>query len=341
VSKPQAELAVGRSAVKLVAADALVPVPADEAGEVALPRAHRAVQPVRGGVQRRRGEELDRADLQAVEVDDAPPAVPHPHAVVEVARLEAVEVEGGPVLQGHPHLAALRLDARDLAEAHHEEPADSLPAADLDPEDGTRAVLLGQQLRRHAGEPGVVALRAVEEVAPERLLIAPPAQAPLVGAAADGGDPAVEEPLLALRRRVALPRRRRGRGGDRGRGRHRGVDVPREEPVAHGEGQAEGKHGGQGRAGDRRSRHGRSALPREDTSLVPPRRPPSPTPGTARDYTARRTRCPIARDGWLRRFARESRPRASRASGQVSGSVAKVTPAASRHQEQKARCFVH
>jgi hypothetical protein len=45
----QAELAVGGAAVELVGADALLPVPLDEAGEVALPRAHRAVQPVGSG----------------------------------------------------------------------------------------------------------------------------------------------------------------------------------------------------------------------------------------------------------------------------------------------------
>src|SRR6185436_17466699 len=44
----QAALALGRVAVELVGADARLPVPLDEAGEVALPRAHGAVQPVGG-----------------------------------------------------------------------------------------------------------------------------------------------------------------------------------------------------------------------------------------------------------------------------------------------------
>src|SRR6185295_3830589 len=84
------ELTVAGVAVELVGADALLPVPLDEAGEIALPRAHRTVQPVGGGDQRGGGEELDGADAQAVEVDDTPLAVPHPHAVVEVAGFEAV-----------------------------------------------------------------------------------------------------------------------------------------------------------------------------------------------------------------------------------------------------------
>src|SRR5215218_7893770 len=123
----QAELTVGGVAVELVEADALLPVPLDEAGEVALPRAHRTVQPAGGGAQPGGGEELDRADPQTVEVDDAPPAVPHPHAVVEVAGVETVEVEHGPALENHPHLTAARLDARDLAETRHEWPADVAP----------------------------------------------------------------------------------------------------------------------------------------------------------------------------------------------------------------------
>ena len=82
---------------------------------------------------------------------------------------------------------------------------------DLDPEDLDRAALLGQPLGRHVGDPGVLVLGAVEVVAPERLLVASPAQPPLVGGAVDGGDAAVEEA------RVGLRRRRRGRGGDRGR----------------------------------------------------------------------------------------------------------------------------
>ena len=170
---------------------------------------------------------------RAVEVHDAPPAVPHPHAVVEVAGGEAVEVEHGPALESHPHVAAARLDARDVAEARHEGPAEvdlALPVGDLDPEDLDRAALLGQPLGRHVGDPGVLVLEAVEVVAPERLLVAPPAQPPLVGGAVIGGDAAVEEALVGLRRR------RRGRGGDRGRGRRGGVDLLLEGPVADDEG---------------------------------------------------------------------------------------------------------
>src|SRR4030095_507840 len=96
----QAELTVGCASVDLVGADALCPVPLDEAGEVALPRAHRTVQPIGGGAWRRSGEELAVADPSTVaaqlqipqprfdptfQVHDTPPAVPHSHAVVEVA----------------------------------------------------------------------------------------------------------------------------------------------------------------------------------------------------------------------------------------------------------------
>src|SRR3954470_21879832 len=219
------ELAAGGAAIELVGADALLPVPLDEAGEVALPRAHRAVQPVGGGAWRGGGEELDPEDPQTVEVDDAPPAVPHPHAVVEVAGFEAVEVvEYGPTLESHPYLFAMRLDARDVTEARHERPAEvdrALPAGDLDPEDLDRAALLGQPLGLHVSGPGVLGLEAVEVVAPERLLTASPAQPPLVGGAVDGGDAAVEEARVGLRSRGRGGGRRRG--GDRERGRRGGV----------------------------------------------------------------------------------------------------------------------
>ncbi len=72
-----------------------------------------------------------------VEVHDSARAVPHSHAVVEVVGGEAVEVEHGPALESHPHVAA-RLDARDVAVAHHESPAEvnlALQVRDLDPED--------------------------------------------------------------------------------------------------------------------------------------------------------------------------------------------------------------
>src|SRR5262249_3219657 len=73
----QAELAARGVAVERVGADALLPVPLHEAGEVALPRAHRAVQPVGCGAKPGGGKELDGADLPTVEVHDAVPAVPH------------------------------------------------------------------------------------------------------------------------------------------------------------------------------------------------------------------------------------------------------------------------
>ncbi len=88
-------------------------------------------------------------DSEPVEVGHAPRAIPHPHAVVEVAGGEAVEVEHGSALESDPHVAATRLDARDVAEAGHEKPAEvdgALPVDDLDPKDlfgsrsgGTRA----------------------------------------------------------------------------------------------------------------------------------------------------------------------------------------------------------
>ena len=108
-----------------------------------------------------------------VEVHDAAPAVPHAHAVVEVVGGEAVEVEHGPALERHPHVAAARLDARDVAEARHERPAEvdlrapgcaiSTPKISI----GRRSL---QPLGRHVGGPGVLVLDAVEVVAPERLL---------------------------------------------------------------------------------------------------------------------------------------------------------------------------
>ncbi len=139
-----------------------------------------------------------------VEIHDAAPAVPHSHAVVEVVGGEAVEVEHGPALERHPHVAAARLDARDVAEARHERPAEvdlALPVGDLDPEDLDRAALL-ELLGRHVGDPGVLVLEAVEVVAPERLLVASPAQPPLVGGAVIGGDAAVDETLLVFGRRL-------------------------------------------------------------------------------------------------------------------------------------------
>ena len=123
-----------------------LPVPLDETGEVALPRAHRAMQPDGHGGQRGGGEKLDGEDPQTVEVDDAPPGVPDPHAVVEIAGLEAVEVEDGAALESHPHVAAACLEARDVAEARHEEPAEAdlaFALGELEPEELERAALLG------------------------------------------------------------------------------------------------------------------------------------------------------------------------------------------------------
>ena len=99
----------------------------------------------------------------------------------------------------------VRLDARDVAEARHERPVEvrrTIPAANLEPEDLDRAALLGRRSRR-VGGPGVLVLGAVEVVAPERLLVASPAQPPLVGGAVNGGDAAVEEARVDLRRGAA------------------------------------------------------------------------------------------------------------------------------------------
>ena len=74
----------------------------------------------------------------SVEVHDAAPAVPHAHAVVDVAGGEAVELEHRPALERHLHVSDVRLDARDVAEPRHEQPAEvdrTIPAADLEPED--------------------------------------------------------------------------------------------------------------------------------------------------------------------------------------------------------------
>src|SRR5262245_27619367 len=201
----QLELTLGGAAVELVGADALLPVPLNEAGEIPLPRPHRSVKPVGDGAEPggpgRGGEELDGAD--PVEVHGAATGVPDTHAVVVGAGLEAAEGEHGPALAGDPHLANARLDARDVAEARHEGAADLVRAvmgADLEPEQLDRPALLGPLLGRHVGEPGVLLLEAVEVVAPERLLVSPKAQPPLVAGAADGGDAAVEEPLNGRRR---------------------------------------------------------------------------------------------------------------------------------------------
>ena len=72
---------------------------------------------------------------------------------------------------------------------------------------------LGPPRERRMGGPGVLVLGAVEVVAPERLLVASPAQPPLVGGAVNVGDPTVEEARVDLRRGLpsaiaaGLPRR--------------------------------------------------------------------------------------------------------------------------------------
>ena len=279
--EPQADLALGAAAVELVGADALLPVPLDVAGEVALPRAHRAMQPHGHGGQRGGGEKVDGADPQTVEVDDAPPGVPDAHAVVEIAGLEAVEVEDGAALERHLDVAAACLEARDVAEARHEEPAEAdlaLPLGELETEELDRVALPGQALGRHVGGPGVLGLEAVEVVAPERLLAGSPAQPPFVGGAVDGGDPAVEEPLIRLWRPVHHVHpvhpvwsrwRRRGWGGERGRGRRGGFDLARAGLVAHNDEEdgEDGEGGGKRPADEVGSGHGR--LSRKQTTLLP------------------------------------------------------------------------
>src|SRR6185436_15978431 len=96
-------------------------------------------------------------------------------------------------------VAAARLDACDVAEA-----GDELAAvvevvgerADVDAEDLDPVPRVPAREARRLVEPGVLLLRAVEEVAPEGLLVVPP-QAPLVGVAVAGGQAAVEESLVA------------------------------------------------------------------------------------------------------------------------------------------------
>src|SRR5512143_3886599 len=111
------------------------------------------------------------------------------------------------------------------------------------------------------GDPGVLVLEAVEVVAPERLLVPTPAQPPLVGSAAQGGDAAVEEALVSL-----LLLRRRDRRSDRGRLRRGEVNALLEGSAAGGEGE-EDEYEGERPAGDHDSLHGR--LSAGDTRLMP------------------------------------------------------------------------
>src|ERR1044072_5494585 len=89
--------------------------------------------------------------------------------------------------------------------------------ADLDPEelDGV-ARALAREARRLV-DPRVVLLRAVEEVAPEGLLVVP-AQAAFVGVAVTGGETAVEESLVAGGRGA----QRQGSGSQGGEGARKG-----------------------------------------------------------------------------------------------------------------------
>ena len=163
----------------------------------------------------------------------------------------AVEMEDGPALESHPQVAAIRLDSRDVAEARHERPTEvdlALPMGDLEPEDLERPALL-QLLGRHVGDPGILVLKAVKVIAPERLLVATPTQPSLVGDAVVGGEAAVEEALVVLRGH------RPGRCSDRGRGRRGAVDVLLADPASGGEGEKD-EHDGDRPSGDCGSRHG-------------------------------------------------------------------------------------
>ena len=154
---------------------------------------------------------------------------------------------GGPALEPHAQIAAACLDARDVAEAHHERPVKvdvALHAGDLDPEDLDGTVLGGSPLVRHVGGPRILLLCAVEVVAPERLLVASPAQAPLVGGAVDGGDAPVDQPLVIFLFSVNPGLRRRW-------GRERG-SCGRGRPVVVAERQVAGGHGDENEHGNER-----------------------------------------------------------------------------------------
>ena len=257
-SNRKAELAAVASALKLVGADAELPVPLDEAGEAPVCGAYGAVQAVRSGFQVGGREELDGLDPTLAEVHDAVLVVPHPHTVGEVVGVEAVEDEPGPVLERHQEFAAARLDPSEVAEAGHERPAQvepALPPGDLNAEDGDGPAL-GQPLGRHLRGPGVLLLETVEVVAPERLLVAAEAQPPFVGGAAVRRDATVEEALVGLHRRG-------GRAGNRGRGGDVSVDVHvsqqtgRDEAESHEKGDQQERGGA---AGDPGSRHCRNIL---------------------------------------------------------------------------------
>src|SRR6185503_12789294 len=187
-------------AVELVARHALVLVPLDVAAELAVARLYLAPQPRLGaGDARGRRPELDRADAMPRHLDLAEAPVPHLHLALDVVAA-ALDVEDGAVLERHPHLvAALRLETDDVAEAG-DELAVLVPVAvegaELDAEELDLVAVVAAGEARRVVEPGVLFLRAVEEVAPEGLLVVP-AQAAFVGLAVAGGQAAVEEALVA------------------------------------------------------------------------------------------------------------------------------------------------
>jgi len=245
----QSELTVGGVAAEFVGAGAIHPIPLDEAGEVARVRAYGTVQPIGGSAWAAVGQEVDGADPPLVEIHDAVAAVPHPDAIGEVVGSEEVEVEHGPALESHLQVPALRLDARDVAEARHERPGEVdlvFLLEDFDPEDLNRAAL-PQLLERRVGAPGILFLGAVEIVAPERLLVASKAHPPLVDGAVIGGHAAEDEALVRRRRRL------RDREDGRGRN-HRGGFLLVLEGVlknaARDEGKEDDEHNGERATGD-------------------------------------------------------------------------------------------
>src|SRR5678816_4459355 len=129
-------------------------------------------------------------------------AVPYPHTVREIVGAEEVQGEYGPALEGHSQVPAIRFDARDVAEAHHERTRRDFnllfPLQQFDSEDLDRAAL-PQFLWRHLGDPGVLELGAIEVFAPEGFFVAAEAQAPLVDGGLVGGDSAKDESWVRVR----------------------------------------------------------------------------------------------------------------------------------------------
>ncbi len=110
------------------------------------------------------------------------------------------------------------------------------------------------------GGPGVLALGAVEVVAPERLLVASEAQPPFVDVAVNGDDATEEETLVSIR----------GRPSDHGRGRRGQVDVLLGGTIANGDGEKDG-YARELDPGDRGFRH-EPALSLKDLAVHPPGR---------------------------------------------------------------------